>query len=116
MLSFTPLVVNLYAADPPVLVFSQFVKRAASFQLTLVAGLSTPRVSFVICNACEALNFEIMSSLTSYLPMLYAYATEPAGFGAPVVSSALPALPIATNSMLNVLPPLPKAMTPASAG
>ena len=51
--------------------------------------------------------------------MLYVYGTEPAGFGLPVVSAALPGLPIVTNSMLNVLAPLPNvsawAATEASA-
>ena len=64
---------KLYAANPPVLVFSQFVKRAASFQ-----------------------------------------PTAPAGFGSPVVSVALPALPMSTKVMPNVLLPLPNVMVPSS--
>lgn len=39
--------------------------------------------------------------------MRYVYGTDPAEFGLPVVSPALPGLPILTNSISNVFAPLP---------
>jgi len=51
------------------LVFNQLTNLAASFNETLVAGLLDPRESMVICSDWEALNFVIISSLTSNLPI-----------------------------------------------
>src|SRR3954453_12801150 len=39
--------------------------------------------------------------------MRYVYGTDPAGLGSPVVSAALPGLPIVTKSIPKELPPLP---------
>ncbi len=56
----------------------------------------------------SALALVTMSRLTSYMPMLYTYPTEPTESGLPVVSATLPGLPIVTKSMLNWLGPDPK--------
>lgn len=53
-----PAASNLYAGALPVLVFSQFTNRAASNQLMLVAGLSGPRVSFVMPSPPKAFTFD----------------------------------------------------------
>src|SRR6476660_266145 len=87
---------NLYAGGLPVLVSSQLMKRAASYQLTPVAGRFTPLPPYgvmsvsVIPKLPNVLALVIMTRLTSNFPMLYVYGTEPAGLGSPVVLAPLP--------------------------
>ena len=97
------------------LVLSQFTKRAASFQVIDCGRLVGAAGSLVKKRPPSVLALSIISSEISYLPIRNVLATEPAGFGLPVVSAALPGLPIGTNSMLNVFAPLPKVNVPPTA-
>src|SRR4051812_6523034 len=72
-----------------------------------------PRVSFVMPSPPSELALSIICSEISNLPMRYVYGTDPAGFGLPVVSAAFPGLPMLTNSMSNVLAPLPNVSASA---